>query len=45
MDNYEWAEGYVKRFGFVYVDYETQQRTPKLSAKWYRKVVEENRIV
>jgi beta-glucosidase len=45
MDNYEWAEGYVKRFGIVYVDYETQQRTPKLSANWYRKVVEENRIV
>jgi beta-glucosidase len=45
MDNYEWAEGYLKRFGIVYVDYETQQRTPKLSAQWYRKVVEENRVV
>ncbi len=45
MDNYEWAEGYAKRFGIVRVDYKTQKRTPKLSAQWYRKVVEENRIV
>ncbi len=45
MDNYEWAEGYVKRFGIVYVDYETQKRTPKLSAQWYRRVAEENRVV
>ncbi|WP_372626931.1 GH1 family beta-glucosidase [Arsukibacterium sp.] len=32
MDNFEWAEGYVKRFGIVYVDYTTQQRTLKASA-------------
>ena len=31
LDNYEWAEGYDKRFGMVYVDYETQKRTPKTS--------------
>ncbi len=36
LDNFEWAEGYLKRFGIVYVDYETQQRTPKDSALWYR---------
>jgi beta-glucosidase len=36
MDNFEWASGYVKRFGIVYVDYHTQQRTLKDSAKWYR---------
>ena len=36
MDNFEWASGYAKRFGIVYVDYETQQRTLKDSAKWYR---------
>ena len=32
MDNFEWAEGYAKRFGIVYVDYQTQQRTLKHSA-------------
>jgi beta-glucosidase len=32
MDNFEWAEGYAKRFGIVYVDYRTQQRTLKASA-------------
>ena len=45
MDNYEWAEGYAKRFGIVHVDYETQRRTPKLSAEWYSKVVKSNCIV
>ena len=38
LDNYEWAYGYTKRFGMVYVDYETQQRTPKASALWYADV-------
>ena len=32
MDNFEWAEGYAKRFGIVYVDYQSQQRTLKASA-------------
>jgi len=36
MDNFEWAEGYEKRFGIVYVDYETQQRTIKASGLAYR---------
>ncbi len=36
MDNFEWAEGYSKRFGIVYVDYETQQRTLKTSGKCYQ---------
>ncbi|MFD7441412.1 GH1 family beta-glucosidase [Streptomyces sp. NPDC059909] len=35
MDNFEWAYGYAKRFGAVYVDYDTQARTPKSSAHWY----------
>ena len=36
MDNFEWASGYEKRFGIVHIDYETQKRTPKDSALWYR---------
>jgi beta-glucosidase len=36
MDNFEWAYGYEKRFGLVYVDYQTQQRTLKQSAIAYR---------
>ncbi|MFE5026240.1 GH1 family beta-glucosidase [Streptomyces sp. NPDC056656] len=35
MDNFEWAYGYEKRFGSVYVDYTTLARTPKSSARWY----------
>jgi beta-glucosidase/6-phospho-beta-glucosidase/beta-galactosidase len=36
LDNFEWAFGYTKRFGIVYVDYPTQRRVPKDSARWYR---------
>ncbi|MBP2335160.1 beta-glucosidase [Saccharothrix coeruleofusca] len=39
MDNFEWSYGYDKRFGIVHVDYETQVRTPKRSALWYRDVI------
>ena len=35
MDNFEWSWGYTRRFGIVHVDYETQARTPKASARWY----------
>ncbi len=44
MDNFEWAEGYNKRFGIVHVDYTTQQRVLKDSAKWYREVIRRNGI-
>lgn len=39
LDNYEWSLGYSKRFGIVHVDYETQQRTPKASARFYAEVI------
>ncbi len=39
MDNFEWASGYEKRFGIHYVDFETLERTPKASAKWYAQVI------
>jgi beta-glucosidase len=39
MDNFEWARGYAQRFGLVHVDYATQQRTPKDSARAYADVI------
>lgn len=44
LDNYEWADGYSKRFGLHYVDFKTQARTPKLSAVWYREVISRNAV-
>lgn len=42
MDNYEWSSGYDRRFGLIYVDYETQKRTVKDSGWWYKTVMETN---
>ncbi|MEH0842668.1 GH1 family beta-glucosidase [Micromonospora sp. CPCC 205711] len=42
LDNFEWAEGYRKRFGIVHVDYLNQRRTPKSSARWYQEVISRN---
>lgn len=39
LDNFEWAYGYEKRFGLIYVDYKTQTRTPKKSALFYRQLL------
>jgi beta-glucosidase len=44
MDNFEWADGYSKRFGIHYVDFKTLKRTPKLSAEWYRDVIAGNMV-
>ena len=45
MDNFEWADGYSKRFGLHYVDFKTLKRTPKLSAEWYKQVIAENAVL
>ncbi len=42
LDNFEWAEGFSKKFGLIHVDYETGERTLKKSAYFYRKVIESN---
>ncbi|HVE77314.1 MAG TPA: GH1 family beta-glucosidase [Gemmatimonadaceae bacterium] len=39
LDNFEWSLGYAKRFGIVHVDYHTQKRTPKQSARFYGDVI------
>jgi beta-glucosidase len=44
LDNFEWAYGYQKRFGMVWVDYETQERRPKDSAYWYRDLIQKRII-
>ncbi|MER5596390.1 GH1 family beta-glucosidase [Streptomyces sp. NPDC002265] len=43
MDNFEWAEGYARRFGLVHVDYDTLERTPKASYHWLRDVLRAQR--
>jgi beta-glucosidase len=44
LDNFEWLDGYSKRFGIHYVDFKTQKRTPKLSAEWYRNTIAHNAV-
>jgi beta-glucosidase len=43
LDNFEWAEGYRKRFGVVHVDFATQRRTLKSSARWYAGLIRAHR--
>ena len=45
MDNFEWADGYQKRFGLYRVDFSTLARTPKLSASFYREIIRRNAVV
>jgi len=45
LDNFEWAHGYKMRFGLIYVDYATQQRVLKNSAKYYREVIQANQVI
>ncbi|WP_256922906.1 family 1 glycosylhydrolase [Enterococcus faecium] len=40
MDVFSWSNGYEKRYGLFYVDFDTQERYPKKSAHWYKKVAE-----
>ncbi|MFN8076918.1 MAG: GH1 family beta-glucosidase [Kineosporiaceae bacterium] len=44
LDNFEWATGYSQRFGIVHVDFDSQKRTPKKSALWYRDVIRSGRL-
>ncbi len=45
LDNFEWAAGYTKRFGVMYVNYSNLERRPKLSAKFYRAVIAQGAVV
>ena len=44
QDQFSWTNGYNKRYGFFYVDFETQKRTPKASAYWYKHVAQTRRL-
>ncbi len=44
LDNFEWADGYSKRFGIHYVDFKTLKRYPKLSAEWYKNTIATNAV-
>jgi beta-glucosidase len=44
QDSFEWIWGYGDRFGIVYVDFDTLERTPKLSAQWFRETAKQNAV-
>jgi beta-glucosidase len=45
QDNFEWTWGYGNRFGLIYVDFDTLERKPKLSAEWFREAARQNALV
>jgi beta-glucosidase/6-phospho-beta-glucosidase/beta-galactosidase len=45
QDNFEWIYGYGNRFGLIYVDFDTLERKPKLSAEWFREAARQNAVV
>ena len=45
MDNFEWEDGYTRRFGIVHVDFKSQKRTPKLSSRYFSGVIRHNRVL
>jgi len=45
MDNFEWMAGYGNRFGLVSVNFDRLERTPKLSAEWFREASKRNAVV
>jgi beta-glucosidase len=45
LDNFEWSDGLEKRFGLYHVDFKTQRRTPRLSASFYREIIERGEVV
>jgi beta-glucosidase len=45
LDNFEWSDGFSKRFGITYVDFTSQKRTPKLSFNFYKEVIHSNAVV
>ena len=44
LDNFEWSNGYSKRFGLIHVDYATQQRSIKDSGRWYAQVIAQSGV-
>jgi beta-glucosidase len=45
QDNFEWTAGFGNRFGLIYVDFETLERKPKLSARWFRETARQNAVL